>query len=420
MIDKIIIIYILYIFFIIEIYFYIIIIYSLKIFNKFIKSYKLYNINYTLKEFLKNLYNKQVEIKIWKLIPNNEDKSLSNEYMYKQIRTRKAINSSRKSSYYQSHMKQLVKPLNNLNTNNNQQNKENQNDETFNNEIEVDYSSNQSSLVNYNFSLIPIKPVYDSLQQLNFQFRNSFQIPNHSKYQITNNEQIKNINDNNKYLKGHQQHNNLNGINTNYFGINEIIGQNNINILAGDYINEFTNTVHIRPHPHHFTIPEKVSRSYKSYSRSCSPTRSNDNHSKDKKGKNNLNKSEKIKKKNKNYDDDSDDSNSDDYESYDNNIKNRKKANKNKNKKINDKSNKNVNNGKNNGKINNNMKSLSNAKKYNKSIEKETEKGKSKKKNRNKNEGFSKRKEDDQYELIGKTTLDICKLFFDEIEAEKM
>eukprot|EP00833_Pecoramyces_ruminatium_P017944 jgi/Orpsp1_1/1191976/evm.model.d7180000089769.1 len=66
------------------------------------------------------------------------------------------------------------------------------------------------------------------------------------------------------------------------------------------------------------------------------------------------------------------------------------------------------------------MKSLSNAKKYNKSIEKETEKGKSKKKNRNKNEGFSKRKEDDQYELIGKTTLDICKLFFDEIEAEKI
>jgi len=353
-------------------------------------------------EFLKNLYNKQIEVKIWKLIPNNEDKSLSNEYIFRQIKAKKIMSYNRKSSSSQSHMKQLVKPLNNLNSNYKQQKVDNKINEIYNNEMDDDYYSNQSSLINYNFSLIPIKPVYDSLQQLNYQFRNSFQISNY----IKNNEQVKNLYEGNKHLKDQQLTNN------NYRN-NEDRFQNKFNILPNDYIDLLTNTIRIKPHPHHFLIPEKIIKTYRSYSRSNSPIRSNNNNnnSMNKKNKNNLKNNEHIKKneKNNDYNDYSD---SDNYDSDYNNLKNNGRKNRNKSCKIIKKSNKNGKNGEN--------KKITKTNTKESTTKKKTEKDKSKKNKKSKKENPLKRKEDDKYELIGKTTIDICKLFFDEFEVEKI
>jgi len=325
-------------------------------------------------DFLKNLYNKQVEIKIWKLIPNDDERNASNDYLYRQIRTRNIMSACRKSNYPQSNKKTFHKPFNNLNSNTNHHNKENKNDEKNNNELEDEYSSNQSSLINYNFSLIPIKPVYDSLQQLNFPFKSSFQIPIRTKYPFMNYESM------------NQQHNPINN--------NDIFGPNIFSNLSGDYFDEFNNTLHIRPHPHHFAIPEKATRKFRSYSksqsRSQSPTRKNN--SKERKENNHS----KTKKKRYSTDE-SDESNDEDYSTDESRGKSKSKKGYRKNSKSN--------------------RTRSSSAKSSRISDKHIHKNKLKKKG--KGDNLSKKKNEDQYELIGKTTLDICKLFFDECEVRK-
>jgi len=293
------------------------------------------------------------------------------------------MSACRKSNYPQSNKKTFHKPFNNLNSNTNHHNKENKNDEKNNNELEDEYSSNQSSLINYNFSLIPIKPVYDSLQQLNFPFKSSFQIPIRTKYPFMNYESM------------NQQHNPINN--------NDIFGPNIFSNLSGDYFDEFNNTLHIRPHPHHFAIPEKATRKFRSYSksqsRSQSPTRKNNskerkenNHSKTKK------KKKKSKKKKKRYStDESDESNDEDYSTDESRGKSKSKKGYRKNSKSN--------------------RTRSSSAKSSRISDKHIHKNKLKKKG--KGDNLSKKKNEDQYELIGKTTLDICKLFFDECEVRK-
>jgi len=253
-----------------------------------------------------------------------------------------------------------------------------------------------------------------------------------------NNDSLKN-NENNNSLKNNEYNNSLvvqqynanndtinennYNSNTNYYGgINEMTGNQNINILTGDYINEFNNTVHIRPHPHHFSIPEKSTKTYQSYSRTDSPVRSSSKtHSKSnsKNKKNSNNKSNRPSKNKKSTvdvdsddnDNDKNDNNSEFFDYYDENDDSKSYK-----KKSTHKKNKNSVKIKNKNKNNSERKTV----KINKLTEKDKIKNKIKGQGRGKKkENFSKRKENDQYELIGKTTLDICKLFFDEYEVEK-
>ena len=155
-------------------------------------------------------------------------------------------------------------------------------------------SSNQSSLVNYNFSLIPIKPVYDSLQQLNIQFSNIHNL--NSRYKN------KYLNSGNNNINGNEYNimnkNNKNMLAENNYGVlNEIYRNQNFNILTGDYINEYNNTLHIIPHPHHFTIPEKAAKVYHSMTNSFTK----------KSSKPSTKSNSKNKKKNNKSDDDDDD-----------------------------------------------------------------------------------------------------------------
>ncbi|ORX84221.1 hypothetical protein BCR32DRAFT_266437 [Anaeromyces robustus] len=366
-------------------------------------------------DFLKNFYDKQVEIKIWKLIPNNENKSISDEYIYKQIRTKRLIN-SRKSSFLQNQFKSSMnRPTTNSFLSNSI--KENKNEDNI---VEMnDDISNQSSLVNYNFSLIPIKPVYDSLQQLNIQFsniRSSFSIPNSKIRNINNNIKLSN---NNEQLKNNKHLNRQYNIN-NFYGINDMFGNNNINFFTGDYINEFNNTVHIRPHPHHFLIPEKASRFFgsntkpESHKRSSSKSQTRNG----KKGNNNSNKnkSSKYKDSDDEYYSDSDyDSDLDTYKGKNSKMNKKKKEKKDKKYKKDKKDNKDNKEKTQNNKYKRSSKYLTGKNKIN---EKGTGKEKGKLKGKNKDKSSNK-KNDDQYELIWKSTFDIYKLFFDDIEIEK-
>jgi len=190
--------------------------------------------------------------------------------------------------------------------------------------------------------------------------------------------------------------------------------------LPGDYIDEFDYTIHIRPHPHHFSIPEKTVKALSSHSRSTSPVRSHINYSKNK----NFNTPTQKSKKKKN-------SNENDENNYENNInaKQRERKINNENNKIN-KSNKkdDKNNFTENDRKINKSKSTDNSEfetksstnKNNKVPKEDIKINKSKINGKFNNDIFSKRKEEDEYKLIWKTTLDITKLFFDENEVEKI
>ncbi|ORX43272.1 hypothetical protein BCR36DRAFT_586753 [Piromyces finnis] len=364
-------------------------------------------------DFLKNLYSKQVEIKIWKLIPNSE-KSTSNEHIHKQIRTKKLNTNNRKSICIPNQLKLQKQIPSNINQGIIPNIKENKSEKNSNNEMDDNESSNQSSLINYNFSLIPIKPVYDSLQQLNFPFsniRSTFSNYN-SKYKnkFMNTEQLRNhISGNENMMIGGDINNRYNG------GRNELWGNHHINILNGDYVNEFDNTIHIVPHPHHFMVPERYSRIHNSYSRGGSPIRSSSNNrsrsrTKSKKRNSNSKKDEEKKNSksskygNKSYDC---------Y--YDEELYPRKGRSRSRSKS----------NNRSNNRSRNNSRSRSNVResgiknrrlKNGNKDDKNNSKSKGSRKGRDK---LSKRKEEDQYEMIGKMTLDICKLFFDEYEVEK-
>ncbi|OUM58683.1 hypothetical protein PIROE2DRAFT_15970 [Piromyces sp. E2] len=310
--------------------------------------------------------------------------------------------------------------------------KDNKNEKYSNNEMNDNESSNQSSLINYNFSLIPIKPVYDSLQQLNLPFssiRTSISVPNPKmKNRLMNSEQlrhhiagIKNTNMQYNMMIGGSPGGKNGGVNF-YGAMNEVFGNQNISILNGDYINEFDNTVHIAPHPHHFTMPEKLVRAHRSHSRTNSPVRSSSK-SRSKSSPKSKRKSSDSSRDNKRRSNKSSrngnksydcyyDSDSDSYRGRSRN-KNSKNSSNNRRRSNRSRSRSSSNTRESTGKSGRSTRRIKG-----KNNDNDDEKGK-KGKGKIKRKDNLKRKEEDQYEMIGKMTLDICKLFFDDYEVEK-